>query len=301
MFNAASQYFLELGRLHGRLALYPLKALRRSSSSRISLTAQNYIQRIQGRSTRFSVSDEEGLFRADDGMRSVFFSSRVRGYWLYSGGISRRYHRLLSSYCLQHVRFLPDDIVIDCGANYGDLLGGLVSVGISPDRYIAFEPGVEEFRALKRNAPNSCIENLALGDRTGQVDFYISDDSADSSVIEPQFYTTKEKTELVTLDDYVKRKDIRHIKLFKVEAEGFEPEVLYGSEMSLGITSFVAFDGGPERGTKSETTFSEVCNILYKRGFFMIDVNHSWHRALFGRRSAFSSLDKASNSPGMLP
>ena len=54
------------------------------------------------------------------------------------------------SYCLQNVTLAPGDVILDCGANSGDL--SLELLKREPKvRYIGIEPGPREFAALERN------------------------------------------------------------------------------------------------------------------------------------------------------
>ena len=50
--------------------------------------------------------------------------------------------------------------------------------------------------------------------------------------------------------------------MFKLEAEGFEPEILEGSKQSINIVEYVALDGGEERGIAEAETLSKATNFL---------------------------------------
>ena len=62
----------------------------------------------------------------------------------------------------------------------------------------------------------------------------------------------------------------KNIKLLKVEAEGFEPEVIEGAEETLIRTEYICVDFGSERGIEQENTVIEVNNILLKNNFDLI-------------------------------
>lgn len=51
----------------------------------------------------------------------------------------------------------------------------------------------------------------------------------------------------VHLDDFLTNIGVSELDLLKVEAEGFEPEVLQGAERILHKIRFVSVDCGPER------------------------------------------------------
>ena len=60
------------------------------------------------------------------------------------------------------------------------------------------------------------------------------------------------------------------IKVFKVEAEGYEPEVLEGAIETLKLVEYVTVDFGPERGKKNKNTVVEVNEILLDNYFKLI-------------------------------
>ena len=73
-----------------------------------------------------------------------------------------------------------------------------------------------------------------------------------------------------TLDneiDKIKKK----IKLIKLEAEGFEPEILQGLKKYLNYVEYITIDCGFERGIKQESTITECTNYLIQNNFEMID------------------------------
>jgi hypothetical protein len=52
-------------------------------------------------------------------------------------------------------------------------------------------------------------------------------------------------------------------KLVKLEAEGFEPDILRGSEGVLKNIEFIAVGGGYERGNHRQQTFTWITNFLF--------------------------------------
>ncbi len=59
-------------------------------------------------------------------------------------------------------------------------------------------------------------------------------------------------------------------KLFKVEAEGHEPEVIEGSLKTLKRTEYISIDYGFERGINQENTIVECNNMLYENDFKLV-------------------------------
>ena len=68
--------------------------------------------------------------------------------------------------------------------------------------------------------------------------------------------------ESITLDSL----NFKNIKLFKIDAEGFEPEVM-GAVNTLNQIDYISVDYGNERGIDNHSTVVEVTNFLYNSGF----------------------------------
>ena len=251
-------------------------------SPRLLFGLQNLHSALGGSSVRFSLKNgDTGLGEIRDGRTIRFFSDPRRGLWLYRSGLRSRKESLFRTYCLEHVEFSWGDTVVDCGANYGDLWLGLEGK-INPKHYVAIEPSLPDFRALSLNSPaGATLVNKALGAEQGVQDFFLATEGGDSSLIEPRDWDNRVQVDVVRLDDLIESLGLSRIKLFKLEAEGYEPEILLGADRTLGICEFVAIDGGYERGIKEEQTFSSVTNTLISRGFEMVDVYFSFGRALF--------------------
>jgi len=231
-----------------------------------------------------SIGNSYGGLFAKERNRKLQISNRRRGFWLYRNGIGVREEFIFKSYCLQNVDFKPDDIVFDCGANSGDLFLKLSKL-INADNYFAFEPSPADFNVLRLNAQGAKnLFNLALGNVDSELTFYIATSGGDSSLIEPKTYDEKVTVKVVRLDSFMVERKINSIKLLKLEAEGFEPEILEGLGTMIRHCEYVAVDGGYERGKKCEQTLTTCTNYLLANGFEMIDIYFPWCRALYKRR-----------------
>tara|TARA_Y100000991_G_C21934160_1_gene332198 strand:- start:171 stop:992 length:822 start_codon:yes stop_codon:yes gene_type:complete len=244
---------------------------------------RNIFQILIKRPTRFYYDKKIKKYKACEKKIVHYFLERKRGFALYNLGLKERGNQLAKSYFINRISFKIDDLVFDCGANYGDLYIFLKNK-INSKNYIAFEPGINEFSCLKLNCPESKLFKNGLGNQNIIKDFYIESKNADSSFIKPRSFNNIQKVEMKTLDSIVLSEKISKVKLLKLEAEGFEPEVLKGGNFFLSICEFVAIDGGHERGIKQEETFSKVTNHLFKKGFNLLAINFSGGRALFKRR-----------------
>lgn len=229
----------------------------------------------------FSYDKKSALFIASDrNGRFQYFKDPVRGSHLYWNGLKHRADRLAKSYFLENIQFQKDSVIVDCGANYGDLRLYLDSY-ISPECYVAVEPGEVEFRCLEFNAPNARLCNYGLGEKNELKEFFVNSNDADSSFIKPTLSYDSLFIRCKTLDDLVEELGLSRIKLLKIEAEGYEPEVLLGASSALDITDYVAVDAGPERGVNADITVVDVFNTLYAKGFQLLAFNNKNCRALF--------------------
>lgn len=250
----------------------------------LSLMIQNIFQFIIFSKVRFGFDRGRQLYFAAEMKEKHYFGDMKRGFDFYFLGIQRRGDNLLKSYCLNTDIFTNDnDIVIDCGANYGDLSIALRNC-IDTRNYISFEPGPTEHSCIQENVPLGRNFQIGLSNYTGETKFYIKSDTGDSSILEIEQFAEIVPIEVITLDDFVAQHKITTCKLLKLEAEGMETEILEGAKNFLKTCEFVAVDCGFERGLEQAMTFPAVNTILLDNGFELIDINLTSVRALYSKR-----------------
>lgn len=210
------------------------------------------------------------------------FRHERQGNMAYEYGLAARAAQLGSAYRLEQIPFDIGDTVIDCGANVGDLRLWFRLNGVNI-RYRAFEPSPVEFECLALNCPDDECHNVGLWNSEGTMQFYVSSQGADSSLIEPVSYDEIITVSTQKLSAYVDGP----VKLLKLEAEGAEPEILEGAEECLADIAYISADLGFERGVDCESTLAPVSNFLLSRGFEMLAVGHQRVYALF-RNKKFS-------------
>ncbi len=175
--------------------------------------------------------------------------------------------KLLESYCIADVSLSEGDVIIDCGANVGELNVAIQNNDIKIN-YIAFEPDPETFECLKLNNPESSnnLYNKALSNTNSKENFYIDNLGGNSSLIN---FGNNDSiiVSTATLDSF---EISGKIKLIKIEAEGFEPEVLYGAKETIKNTEYISVDYGFERGPEQESTIVEVNKLLYHENFELV-------------------------------
>ena len=234
------------------------------------------------RHVSFGHDADLGLHYAEDktsGQR-VFVSHQKR-LELYTKGIGHRQSWILKDYRLPFELISSSDVVIDVGANIGELGLWVTARG---GRYIAFEPDPGAYKAMQNNVPDGSLHDVALSDAEGTATFYLNTAEADSSLFKPQETSESITVRTATLDRYLSEIGAPdRIRLLKVEAEGMEPEVLNGARETLARVEYVAVDAGPERG--GDNTVPGVVNILTNAGFEVQDCFLLRGTFLFRRRA----------------
>ena len=215
---------------------------------------------------------------------------RYRGLIRYVNGLNWQGRMMGRTYGIDKLDFKSGDIIIDCGANFGDILLYFYNLNLRNLVYYGFEPGKLEFDALIKNIENpkttGLVSNKALGDKDGLQKFYYSPEEADSSLEKPINYSSTFVIETLTLDKFILKENLsdKRIKLLKLEAEGFEPEILLGARKSLKNIEYICADLGPERGVAQNCTVAEVNVILERAGFSMQSFNNCY-RAIYKNKN----------------
>jgi len=181
--------------------------------------------------------------------------------------LAQRTKQLSDAYLLKNIELEDNDIIIDIGANNGDFYQCFKK----KIQYYGYEPSPVVFSNLKYNVENQNIFNLGVSNFDGNdIDFYLNDENGDSSILPISDYTKKISISTTTLDKEIDKIQ-KKIKLIKLEAEGFEIEILQGLKKYLNHVEYITIDCGFERGIKQESTIAQCSNYLIKRNFEMID------------------------------
>lgn len=242
---------------------------------------------VRGVDARVRYEAAEGVFVVKSGRHEIRFRHEAQTYYACKRGIVRRTQLLAETYFLSAIDFEPGDVVVDCGANVGELKYYFLEQGIDVD-YIGIEPAPLEYRCLEQNVAPSRTYNMGLWDRDGELEFYLSSQMADSSLIEPPEYDEIVKVPTRRLDSLLPDTDI---KLLKLEAEGAEPEAIAGCAGILDRIRFVSADLGFERGREQSSTLGAVTNFLVSRGFEIVANGRKRLTVLFRNRIDFKRPD----------
>lgn len=228
-----------------------------------------------------------GTLLAQDDETKIHFVHPERLMRYARNGIQPFLNSLISAYMIDRVKFSKGDWVIDCGANIGEISMALLSREPSLN-VVAIEPENPEAQCADANIYGGYQRTLrkVLWHEETVLRFYSSPQTADSSLFEPPAAYTVREVPATTLDVLVPSLGAERIRLLKLEAEGAEPEILWGAEASLAQIDYIAADLGPERGMKQEQTATPVINFLLARGFDLLDMNIDRVTCLFRNRRA---------------
>jgi len=180
------------------------------------------------------------------------------------------------------INFENNDVIVDCGANIGEVYNSIKQFNNKNFLYFGFEPVKSEFNLLKINTENIIDRPIALFSKSEFKKIHIHKEGADSTLLEDSRYSEYDYVECLRLDD-VKDLKNKSIKLLKLEAEGAELEVLHGCGDILKNIEYISADLGfeLEQGTKSNE--KEVTEYLLKNNFYKL-ANNSRYINLFKNR-----------------
>ncbi len=227
--------------------------------------------------------DETGLFAIDDKHSATNATHRImiarpERIFRYRRGVADRVDKLARKYFIDRVPFSAGDVLIDCGANVGEV--GMHVQSRAAVRVIAIEPSAPEANACDHNvfAGQRQTHRMALWHSTGEQTFYDSNATGDSSLIAPAIPpanppTSATAVRTTTLDRLVCEQGVDKIQLLKIEGEGAEPEILAGAKETLSRVAYCTIDCGPERGPTEAHVIPQVCNQMIGTGFELLDVN----------------------------
>lgn len=243
----------------------------------------NFRNAIRGKKHRIAPvpSEDPAIHKASDGAEGIFICRRAR-HNRYKNGVMAGVDRLARDYSLDLIADLRDGVFIDCGANVGELGFWAKARGF---RYIPFEPEELESRCVNLNhfeGKPDCIRKALWKEET-VLEFFNRADSADSSVLPGAGVEPSIRIPATTLDAAVDLSSATGPVIFKLEAEGAEPEVLEGARKSMARIDWVAVDCGFERGPEKAHTFVETNTFLQDHGFRLVAAKFKRVTALYKR------------------
>ena len=178
--------------------------------------------------------------------------------------------------------------IIDVGAHKGEYILNILK-NFKVKQGYCFEPNPSVFRILQNNIKNKKnIEfiNFGVSNSSGKIKFNVNIESSSSSINNLNeksnyykkkfyllnFFNTSNVTkvidiEVLTLDNFMKKKGIIQIDLLKIDTEGYEMQVLKGLQDKIKKIKLIHFEHHFDDMIMKDYKLSNIHNYLVKNGF----------------------------------
>jgi FkbM family methyltransferase len=178
-------------------------------------------------------------------------------------------------------KYLPvNPVIIDCGAHDGADSVELAKL-FKKATIHSFEPVDELYLRLVNNTKpyhNINCYPIALADKNGNMDFYISTGRSDasSSLLEPKdhlmdhpdtFFADKVTVVTSTLDNWAKVNNINKVDMLWLDMQGFELNMLLASEAILESVSVIHTEVSMRETYSGVTQYNDYRSFLENKGF----------------------------------
>jgi FkbM family methyltransferase len=228
---------------------------------------KSYSKSLSGKSSTFFI------YQVTHNKHKIFFQSATR-INRFINGFEHAGRRMWNRYKIDELlRDIEPRTIIDIGANIGEFSYYADKKFLGRVKIFAFDPDPITKQCFENNlvGVDATFNLIALSNKSGEEDFYLKTDSADSSLHKPNGASIIIKTKVVTLDSFFNNLELKQPVLLKMDTEGHEPEVLLGAIATLKHINWVSIDAGLERYGKS--TSNEVARILIEQGFREVNVS----------------------------
>jgi FkbM family methyltransferase len=175
--------------------------------------------------------------------------------------------RKVATVCARLVR--PGDTVIDVGANLGTMTVLFAHLVGPSGRVLAFEPNPRVLGLLQRSAaslPEVEIYPVALGAKEATLELAIPRrNSGAASLVHCPDSETRVPVPVVRLSRILRDRRVGRIRLVKIDAEGYEPEVLRGAQEAFAHEppDAILFEVNGETGHTDHPTFCALSVLDY--------------------------------------
>jgi FkbM family methyltransferase len=145
------------------------------------------------------------------------------------------------------IKGITEPVIFDVGAHHGQT--SITYLRLFKDGLIySFEPYAESFKYLSTNVKgydNIRPFNVALGNKIGKLNFYINLSSGTNSLLPadakaPETWsdglydnTDQIEVDVVTIDSFVEKYEIKQIDLLKLDTQGTEYQIIEGADKAF--------------------------------------------------------------------
>lgn len=206
-------------------------------------------------------------------IESKFLQKRFSGKIVENENINKNYIK----------KFLPKrPVIIDAGAHIGaDSIE--MSRLYKNSKIHAFEPVPSVFKNLEHNirkCKNVIAYNVALSNKNGEQELYISSGASDasSSLLKPQthlddhpdvFFNEKVVVKTITLDLWAKQNNIKSVDFLWLDLQGFELAVLKASKIIFPTVHIVHMEINTKPTYEGISLYPETKLWMEGNGFYV--------------------------------
>ena len=185
-------------------------------------------------------------------------------------------------------------VIFDVGSHFGESYKLFKKI-FPKSKIYCFEPDPDSFQILKKKFPKiPNFYNLAISNKVGKFNFYknsishtnslnkINLNSKDSVMLKnrkknkhSEFYDSinrKISVPTVTIDFFLKEKNLKKIDLLKIDVQGAEEKVLLGAKSSLKIVENIMIEISFFDFYENSTNFLDIEKILISSGFKLFSI-----------------------------
>lgn len=173
--------------------------------------------------------------------------------------------------------------VFDVGANKGQFGKSLIDGGLKAD-IISFEPLQDAYQELKQKAdkvPNWTTFNNAVGSKSYETSINVSANSHSSSLLKVnENHLDAEQTAEIVAEQKVQVKPLNEMVeaaggdkiLLKIDTQGFELEVLKGSEQLFDFIDVILVELSMVPLYEDSAAYSTIINYLEEKGYMLYQI-----------------------------
>ena len=180
--------------------------------------------------------------------------------------------------------------IIDVGAHVGETIS-LFSKNFTIKQIICYEASRLNFNKLTKSKnfkkDNIFLNNIALGSKETELEFFQTAESSSSTFCkidqnsnyfkrkksilnifnQEEYIVKSELIKTVTLKNEFKKYNLKHIDILKIDTEGFEFDVIKGTEEYLKLVNFILFEHHYDQMIIKNYKFSQINQYLRKLNF----------------------------------